>query len=811
MKSIAALLLLLSLSLATFGYLSVTEAQGSQPYIVWEPPTPGDGESINRNWACLNTTITDSTDTSAFFDWDKSLVGYWPMDFYNDAGVFDNSSYDNLGIFTGTSFGENNITTGKFGQALDFDGSDDHLDVGTFDVSGDELTIEAWFKPDDFSGGPNDDPRIIAKGSDATEDNIYWSLGMDNQDATTARLRFRLKTGGTTTTFTTNTITVNTAEGWIHAVAVYNGSQMALYKNGAFLESTVKTGSISTSSDQVWIGDAPATGDEAFDGLIDEVRVYSRALSPEEINVSYNNSMYRLESNFTGLDEGNYEYAAYAISRDGSLAITSYSQIGIDLTTPEIEWELPTPVNNHIFTGQDWIYVNVSASELIDSCTLDWNGTNESMDVNGNTCHINKTGLENGNITYTVYTSDPAGNMNNTESRVVSVGIEIDYTLPVIQGYYLPYMVPHGDVIYIGVNATDDDTIDSVWAKITDPSSEIHHIQLTNNQLTSWTTSVRHVYNVTIYANDTSGNEVNVTDSIYADSAARFNVSVMDGAGDDVSADMEVFLGGTDKRIFSDSDSHGEFEVDIIEGVFDVRFLVFEDQFGVKLFGVVIDDDCDETFGLDYTSDSGFDHIFAVDTEFELTDADVVIDYDDMDFKNESMVNVYICDGWDFTDQRCDSTWEELVNVTISKASDKASFTVNGFSAFGIREDSYCGDGWCGPGETQNSCEEDCTCIEGTTRQCSSNYDGICGEGTETCTGNQWSGCPSPGTESCNRKDDDCDGVVDNVNSRSSVSATQCQCYGDRSPLTEICNGIDDDCDGEIDEGSNCCDDDQTR
>ena len=68
------------------------------PQIDFISPTPSDGSVSNEN-VTINTTITDASDTSAWLDWNKSLVGYWGFDYYNSTGVFDNSSYDNFGVF----------------------------------------------------------------------------------------------------------------------------------------------------------------------------------------------------------------------------------------------------------------------------------------------------------------------------------------------------------------------------------------------------------------------------------------------------------------------------------------------------------------------------------------------------------------------------------------------------------------------------------------------------------------------------------------------------------------------------------------
>ena len=73
---------------------------------------------------------------------------------------------------------------------------------------------------------------------------------------------------------------------WIHVAAVYNGSHMIIYKNGVEVARMEKTGMIDQNPQvPVWIGSNPTVAiSKPFDGIIDDVRVYDRALSPGEIN-----------------------------------------------------------------------------------------------------------------------------------------------------------------------------------------------------------------------------------------------------------------------------------------------------------------------------------------------------------------------------------------------------------------------------------------------------------------------------------------------------------------------------------------------
>lgn len=113
----------------------------------------------------------------------------------------------------------------------------------------------------------------------------------------------------------------------------------------------------------------------------------------------------------------------------------------------------------------------------------------------------------------------------------------------------------------------------------------------------------------------------------------------------------------------------------------------------------------------------------------------------------------------------------------------------------------------------QNGEVNTANCTEGENVSCGpQNETGACVFGARTCTGGVLESCQGevmPDEEECDEIDNNCNGVIDDVNDGSSVSSTDCQCYDGGSPKAdEECphNGIDDDCDGTIDEGT--CDDD---
>ena len=115
----------------------------------------------------------------------------------------------------------------------------------------------------------------------------------------------------------------------------------------------------------------------------------------------------------------NMTYAGYYGENTTNLYLEG---LALSFASPTLE--------NQSATGNDWIFVNVSANENLNTCLLDWyNGSwqNESMDVTGSYCYKNMTSLTSGSYYFRVYGNDSAGNMNVTEDMQVTVDLTPPY------------------------------------------------------------------------------------------------------------------------------------------------------------------------------------------------------------------------------------------------------------------------------------------------------------------------------------------------------------------------------------------------
>ena len=204
------------------------------------------------------------------------LVAYWPFNEGFGTTTVDASGHGRHGILV-------NGTGWTSDPALDFDGGDDYVDVGTFDLTGESLTIAAWILSRNLANCSSSDCRILSKATSTAEAD-HWFMLSTIGSGSSAMLRFRLKTDGVTTTLIAGNGGLP-EDTWVHAAAVYDGSTMKLFLDGISVGSTPKSGNLSTNAGvSVWIGGNPPDAfAKPWDGLVDEVRIYDRALTVGEI------------------------------------------------------------------------------------------------------------------------------------------------------------------------------------------------------------------------------------------------------------------------------------------------------------------------------------------------------------------------------------------------------------------------------------------------------------------------------------------------------------------------------------------------
>jgi hypothetical protein len=208
----------------------------------------------------------------------KGLVGHWTMaqDSLKGSLLADKTPYENDGTIYGATFTTDR--KGKANSAMSFDGVNDYINCGngaSLNIT-DKITISAWVKP----VGPHEDGYggIWHDGAGSTRNRILLA----NDGALLAQYII----GGVYASCQTSSgvIPLNT---WKQVIFTYNGSEIAFFVDGVKKSSTLANGGISPSSGNRQIGWGHGETYH-FNGLIDDVRIYNRALSETEIKTLYN-------------------------------------------------------------------------------------------------------------------------------------------------------------------------------------------------------------------------------------------------------------------------------------------------------------------------------------------------------------------------------------------------------------------------------------------------------------------------------------------------------------------------------------------
>ncbi|MDD5530782.1 MAG: T9SS type A sorting domain-containing protein [bacterium] len=312
------------------GNLAVSSMDSFNTYsslsIAFTPPTENNDTIINHLWTEIKTSITTTCEATSFIDWNRSLRGYW--NFNEDSGtiVADTSTYNNNGTFYKIDT-SNFWIKGRIGNALKFDGNG-YVDCGN-DSSlncSTAVTVEGWIKPYEYSG------VILFQiiGFEEHKSYQFWQWS----DTTNGYKCYvwEIYNDGTRRFIDVSTDLLPIDE-WTHITLLYDNGYLKVYKNAKLFGSkNVGIITLPANVGNLKIGNIP------FKGVIDEIKIWNRALSQDEINVSYNSSAHNLFYRFPNLTDGeSYEFYAYASDLNGHSAKTETRKITIDTSIVSVE------------------------------------------------------------------------------------------------------------------------------------------------------------------------------------------------------------------------------------------------------------------------------------------------------------------------------------------------------------------------------------------------------------------------------------------------------------------------------------------
>ena len=370
------------------------------PYLNFSVSTEDNGTAIGRNWAQVNISITEPNLDTFKFNWngtnytiyDSSLV--LALNFNNNSAIGENSTfavdssmYGNNGSIMGGAF---LTASGRFGGGVSINGTAGYVVVNTSTrlQNYSQKTVMLWFKDNGTQTY-----RLLL-------DNGYWASPYGDYiytPDTSNNMYIYLKNKAGTVIGSPIGYTFGE---WTMIGYSWNGTKVNFYKNGLMATQSDFSGTLACSSYDLYLG-ALHDGSDQLNGTIDEVRIYNRSLSAQEIWLQYqsefqkyNSTTYRFYTNLTNLTSGSYAYYGWANDTAGNSnytgAYTASSpryltvNLNTDNTPPVLNFTLPTE-NNGSLINRNWAQLNISvADENLDSFYFDWDYTGADSHLVGN-------------------------------------------------------------------------------------------------------------------------------------------------------------------------------------------------------------------------------------------------------------------------------------------------------------------------------------------------------------------------------------------------------------------------------------------
>jgi prepilin-type N-terminal cleavage/methylation domain-containing protein len=208
---------------------------------------------------------------------DSTLVGWWNFSEGTGTVAYDYSGNNATGSWSGNATGTNgHYSPGKIGPwAGAFDGSTDQINVGNpASLNGfTSFTISEWINAN------NSLATVASINRRSGSNGLGLNFGSWGACSTG---KVNITEGGNTGLCGNTTLSLNT---WYYIAAVMNGSNVTIYVNGQPDASGTDSWTWTTGNN-IFIGDEAGVT-HVFPGLIDDVRIYNRALTATQIQAMY--------------------------------------------------------------------------------------------------------------------------------------------------------------------------------------------------------------------------------------------------------------------------------------------------------------------------------------------------------------------------------------------------------------------------------------------------------------------------------------------------------------------------------------------
>ena len=219
----------------------------------------------------------------------SDLQGYWDFEDGQGTQLSDLTSNNYDGTISGATWDSAVVCTNSAANqysTIKFDGTDDYVNLGTT-AANDVRTVDFWFKPQNTINSLSDGQGLVYRWNSANNaDNFGVYIGASNL-GDNGKIVFQRKIG-----FTVHKVVSDsnswTAGVWYHVVGTIDSTNgMALYIDGVLQQSSnPSTEAATVNNDRLHVGNWGTFNNRYFEGEIDEVRLWSRAIDSSEITAA---------------------------------------------------------------------------------------------------------------------------------------------------------------------------------------------------------------------------------------------------------------------------------------------------------------------------------------------------------------------------------------------------------------------------------------------------------------------------------------------------------------------------------------------
>ena len=429
---------------------------------------------VNGSFTCTNQSTSDPGNLpfNNIYNWEVNDVPITIINQPHDLNISDTSA-DAIKDYT-NFFNNGTLSSGgaqpawvdycQVGGCYNYDTGDVITISDNETIDTQEFTLMAWINMTNVATTATifkKDQQFILRVHGAGDDQLYGYIFTDK---------------GTNFITASGTLSPNV---WYHVAYVINSTHHTLYINGEFNITEDDSDIIQYSANDVTIGNSP-TLSEGLDGLIDEVKMFNRSLSSEQIAMIY----YEEFAGFTNSTIVGNETArthetwtCFVTPNDGRYdGITSSNSTTVNGTPTDIIFVSPTPDNNDETADITPTITVTFIANTVDSCVFSFNNGTlvnfSNSTPNSGDCSFTFSSVEAVNHTVQVFINDTdGGSTNSTPIRNFNITtLTVNLGSPVTDTNFL-----HNNITFNASNVFSNHGIVNVslWANFSGTWEEV--------------------------------------------------------------------------------------------------------------------------------------------------------------------------------------------------------------------------------------------------------------------------------------------------------------------------------------------------